>query len=70
MRIRNLEVPHLVILVALVGTAVALESNDATRLRVVTSTTDLASLAREVGGNRVGVTSLVLGYEDPHFRPS
>ena len=36
-------------------------------LRVVTSTEDLASIAREVGGDRVDVTALARGYQDPHF---
>jgi zinc/manganese transport system substrate-binding protein len=42
-------------------------------LRVVTTTTDLADLARTVGGDRVDVRSLALGEQDPHFveaRPS
>jgi zinc/manganese transport system substrate-binding protein len=37
------------------------------KLRVVTSIETLASLAREVGGDRVDVTSLARGYQDPHF---
>jgi zinc/manganese transport system substrate-binding protein len=36
-------------------------------LRVVTTTTDLAALAREVGGDRVDVTALAAGNQDPHF---
>ena len=36
-------------------------------LRVVTTTEDLASLAREVGGDRVAVESIARGYQDPHF---
>jgi zinc/manganese transport system substrate-binding protein len=36
-------------------------------LRVVTTTADLASLTREVAGNRVEVASLAKGYQDPHF---
>ncbi len=37
------------------------------RLYVVTSTTDLAALTQEVGGDRVTVASLAEGYQDPHF---
>lgn len=37
------------------------------RLNVVTSTQDLASLATEVGGDRVSVISIARGYQDPHF---
>jgi zinc/manganese transport system substrate-binding protein len=36
-------------------------------LKVVTTTEDLASLTREVGGDRVEVTALAKGYQDPHF---
>lgn len=39
------------------------------KLRVVTSTTDLASLLQKIGGDRVAVTSLSRGYQDPHFAP-
>jgi zinc/manganese transport system substrate-binding protein len=35
--------------------------------RVVTTTEGLASLVREVGGDRVTVTSLSRGVQDPHF---
>lgn len=37
------------------------------RLKVVTTTADLASLTKEVGGDRVDVTSIARGYQDPHF---
>lgn len=37
------------------------------KLNVVTSTEDLASIAREVGGDRVNVTAIARGYQDPHF---
>jgi ABC-type Zn uptake system ZnuABC Zn-binding protein ZnuA len=33
----------------------------------VTTTEDLGSLAREVGGDKVAVTALAKGYQDPHF---
>ena len=36
-------------------------------LNVVATTPDLGSIAREVGGDRVDVTSLAKGTEDPHF---
>ena len=39
----------------------------AQKLNVVTSTADLASITREVGGDRVAVTSIARGYQDPHF---
>jgi zinc/manganese transport system substrate-binding protein len=39
----------------------------AQKLNVVTSTSDLASLTSEVGGDRVEVTAIARGYQDPHF---
>src|SRR6185503_6207815 len=36
-------------------------------LSVVTTTEDLASIAREVGGDKINVESLSRGYQDPHF---
>jgi zinc/manganese transport system substrate-binding protein len=36
-------------------------------LNVVTATEDLASIAREVGGDKIKVESLSRGYQDPHF---
>lgn len=40
---------------------------EAKALTVVTTTEDLAAIAREVGGDRVRVTALCRGYQDPHF---
>jgi ABC-type Zn uptake system ZnuABC Zn-binding protein ZnuA len=37
------------------------------KLNIVTTTEDLGSLAREVGGDKVSVTALARGYQDPHF---
>ena len=37
------------------------------KLNIVTTTEDLGSLAREIGGDKVSVTSLARGYQDPHF---
>jgi zinc/manganese transport system substrate-binding protein len=37
------------------------------KLNVVTATEDLASLAREVGGDRINVDTIAKGYQDPHF---
>ncbi len=35
-------------------------------LRVVATTEDLASIAREIGGDRITVVGLAKGYQDPH----
>jgi len=39
----------------------------ASKLKIVTSTTDLAEFAAQVGGDRVEVESIARGYQDPHF---
>ncbi|MCX6620227.1 MAG: metal ABC transporter substrate-binding protein [Acidobacteria bacterium] len=39
----------------------------ASKLNVVTSTEDLASLAQEVAGDKANVESIAKGYQDPHF---
>ena len=39
----------------------------ASALNVITTTEDLAAIAREVGGDRIKVESLARGYQDPHF---
>jgi ABC-type Zn uptake system ZnuABC Zn-binding protein ZnuA len=39
----------------------------AAAVQVVTTTADLGSLAQEIGGDRVTVTALAKGYQDPHF---
>jgi len=40
---------------------------EAKKLNVVTSTTDMAALTQEVGGDKVNVESIAKGYQDPHF---
>ena len=37
------------------------------QLNVVTATQDLGSIAQEVGGDKIKVTALAKGYQDPHF---
>ena len=60
---KKLSVLAAVVVTCFVGTTAHAQG----RLRVVTSTEDLASIAREVGGDRVDVTALARGYQDPHF---
>lgn len=52
-----------------VAAILALTAGTATAapLKVVTTISDLASLTKEVGGDRVDVTSIARGYQDPHF---
>ena len=51
----------------LVAAGVAFGTPGFAALNVVTTTEDLASLTREVGGDRVKVEGLAKGYQDPHF---
>jgi len=39
----------------------------AAKLNVVTTTEDLAAIAREIGGDKVDADSIAKGYQDPHF---
>jgi len=58
----------LLALAALIVAALAFPcSSAAKKLNVVTSTTDMAALAQEVGGDRIAVESIAKGYQDPHF---
>ena len=50
-------------LIGIAGTA----SQATAQLRVVATTPDLASVAREIGGDRVNVVALAKPTEDPHF---
>lgn len=47
--------------------AVAFAARGLAAVQVVTTTSDLAALVREVGGDRVAVTALAGGDQDPHF---
>ncbi len=54
---------------ALTGAALLVSTSASAqgKLNVVTTTEDLASIAREVGGDRIAVDSIAKGYQDPHF---
>ena len=55
-------------LIILAAVFLALTSSAfAQKLDIVTSTSDLASITREIGGDRVDVASIARGYQDPHF---
>src|ERR1041385_3756850 len=49
------------------GLAVMTGTLAAQGLRVVTTTSDLGSIAQEIGGAKITVVSLAKGYQDPHF---
>jgi len=55
----------LLLLCALMAAPSAARAAD--KLNVVTTTEDLASLAQEIGGEKVSVVALAKGYQDPHF---
>ncbi len=59
----SLAVALLLLLCCLVSPPAA----EAKKLNVVTSTTDMAALAQEVGGDKLNVESIAKGYQDPHF---
>jgi ABC-type Zn uptake system ZnuABC Zn-binding protein ZnuA len=40
---------------------------DAGTIKVVTTTTDMKSITELIGGNKVSVTSIATGYQNPHF---
>jgi len=50
-----------------VGAPIAGASDALAQLKVVTSTTDLYDIAKEVGGNKITATHIGEGYQDPHF---
>src|SRR6476619_7643611 len=39
----------------------------AATIKVVTTTTDMRSITELIGGNKVSVTSIATGYQNPHF---
>src|SRR5437762_7611828 len=47
--------------------AIAAPVKAQSKLNVMTTTEDLASIAREIGGDHITVDSMAKGYQDPHF---
>ena len=56
-----------IFITALAALALIAGSAQAAPLKVVTTISDLASLTKEVGGDRVDAQSIARGYQDPHF---
>ena len=54
-------------LVALATAVLGVGPAAAGKLQVVTTTADLAAIARAVGGENVEVTAISKGYQDPHY---
>jgi zinc/manganese transport system substrate-binding protein len=55
------------ILFLIAAVVVAASAHAQSKLNVVTTTEDLASIAREVAGDRATIESIAKGYQDPHF---
>ena len=56
------------LLISMLGAMLVAGSAGAqSKLNVITTTEDLAAIAREVGGDRITVESIARGYQDPHF---
>src|SRR5438093_2070361 len=55
------------IVVLLTAVLAASPARAQSKLNVVTTTEDLASIAREIGGDRITIESIARGYQDPHF---
>src|SRR5256885_4948543 len=63
MRLMNFYKTAVLALIGIAGAA----SQATGQLRVVATTPDLASVAKEIGGDRVNVVALAKPTEDPHF---
>ena len=63
MKSRNLHRAAAIAFVAIAATG----SSAAAQIRVVATTPDLASVAREIGGDKVSVVALAKPTEDPHY---
>jgi len=59
--------PTIKLLAAALLIAMGGSSQAAGKLNVITSTEDLASIANEVGGDRITAEAIAKGYQDPHF---
>ena len=55
------------VIVTLIAMMLAWPAQAQPSLKVVTSTTDLADIAKSVGGSRISVRHISEGYQDPHF---
>src|SRR5512146_2302205 len=67
MRKHSLFTGALAVIALFLSLASAPAAQAASKLNVVATTEDLASLTREVGGDHVEVEAIARGYQDPHF---
>ncbi len=61
----NIKVCLAVLLALLFTTSLPLEAQS--KLTVIATTEDLASIASEIGGDHISVEAIAKGYQDPHF---
>ena len=61
----TMKIPAAVLTAACVLSAVPARAQG--KLNVVAATEDLASIGREIGGDRISIESIARGYQDPHF---
>ena len=54
-------------IVAVAAVMIAAAVSAQSKLTVITTTEDLASIGREVGGDRISIEAMARGYQDPHF---
>src|SRR5438045_1761829 len=55
----------IIVAVALLGVSAPVFAQG--KLNVIATTEDLASIGREIGGDRITIESIARGYQDPHF---
>jgi ABC-type Zn uptake system ZnuABC Zn-binding protein ZnuA len=59
---------RIILALAIASSAVAFSATTAqAKLNVVTTISDLGSITSEIGADRIDVTSIARGYQDPHF---
>ena len=59
---------NVIMILSLAIISILLLANDGlAKVKIVTSTTDFAAIAKDIGGDKVEVLSLAKGYQDPHF---
>jgi zinc/manganese transport system substrate-binding protein len=56
-----------VVVLGALATMLSIPLDASAQIKVITSTQDLASIAQEIGGDKISVESLAKGYQDPHF---
>src|SRR5213592_1518933 len=61
-----MKIKHLAYVLVILAAA-PLSARAQGKLSVIATTEDLASIGREIGGDRISIESIARGYQDPHF---